>query len=317
MVMHWGSDWHPLLELSTHFSMHLLGGACGVLGFLVAGWLYRRSSPEARRPWQRRLGWLLIPTGFYLWVVAPWRFLPQSVSEESSGRPIKVLAWNVLLTNSDPSQAIRLIEEHQPDIVLLIEVNPKFEKAMRSVSQRYPATHSSAVWNAGGMLVLSRFPDTTFRTLHPGDTWMPAIEACFSVADPKQPLPQRYAILGVHTFSPKLFQLGRTSQRDQQLKSLAEWSKARGEPAMVIGDLNVTPWSPPFWRLLLAGRLRDSAWQQGYFPSWPAVLGRWGIPIDHALVHREIQVLQRRNLYFASDSDHLPLLITFTQKRKS
>ncbi|MFN9916132.1 MAG: endonuclease/exonuclease/phosphatase family protein, partial [Pirellulaceae bacterium] len=127
--------------------------------------------------------------------------------------------------------------------------------------------------NAGGMLVLSRFPGTTFRTLYPGDAWMPAIAACFHVAGPNQPLPQRYAILGVHTFSPKLFQLGRTSQRDQQLKSLAEWSKARSEPAMIIGDLNITPWSPPFWRLLLTGQLRDSSWQQGYFPSWPAVLG--------------------------------------------
>jgi endonuclease/exonuclease/phosphatase (EEP) superfamily protein YafD len=135
---------------------------------------------------------------------------------------------------------------------------------------------------------------------------MPAIEMEIRRDEKEESL----SLLAVHTVSPDAGDGSRTTFRDEQLKVLGNWAADRKNAAMIIGDLNVTPWSPPFWRLLEQGRLVDSSWYRGYFPSWPTVLQQAGIPIDHALVNAKIQVLDRRNVYHRSNSDHYPILIT-------
>ena len=70
----------------------------------------------------------------------------------------------------------------------------------------------------------------------------------------------------------------------RQLERVGEIAEGCDGPVVVVGDLNITPFSPSFRRLCDAGRLRDARVGHGIQPSWPA--GRWmlSIPIDHGLV---------------------------------
>ena len=77
---------------------------------------------------------------------------------------------------------------------------------------------------------------------------------------------------------------------------------------MVVGDLNCTPWSPHFRRLLRDAGLRDVARGRGLEPTWYPTSLPLGIPIDHVLVSDEIGVANRE---LGSDlgSDHRPVRV--------
>ena len=78
---------------------------------------------------------------------------------------------------------------------------------------------------------------------------------------------------------------------------------------VVLGDLNVTPWSPWFRRLLEAGGLADLAGGP-HRPTWapapvPAALG---LALDHVLATPGIRLLSRR-LGPRLGSDHRPVVV--------
>src|SRR5690606_17163902 len=63
-------------------------------------------------------------------------------------------------------------------------------------------------------------------------------------------------ILGTHPLSPRT--PWAAAQRDRQLGRVAAWAAEQTDPVVVVGDLNVTPWSHAFGRLVDEGRLIDS-----------------------------------------------------------
>jgi endonuclease/exonuclease/phosphatase (EEP) superfamily protein YafD len=93
---------------------------------------------------------------------------------------------------------------------------------------------------------------------------------------------RRVNLLGVHLHWP----LGphSASFRRQDLRAIATFAAAFREPLLVVGDLNLTPWSPYFHQLLRDSGMVDAAAGQGLMPSWPSQF-RWvGIRIDHCLM---------------------------------
>ena len=69
----------------------------------------------------------------------------------------------------------------------------------------------------------------------------------------------------------------------------------------ILGDLNVSPWSPHF-----GGLLRESG--RGVQATWPTNLAPMRIPIDHCLVSPDVSVVGRR---VGPDvgSDHFPIVV--------
>jgi endonuclease/exonuclease/phosphatase (EEP) superfamily protein YafD len=76
---------------------------------------------------------------------------------------------------------------------------------------------------------------------------------------------------------------------------------------VLLGDLNCTPWSPAFDRLLAAARLRDSGRGRGLHPTWFSAVPFVGLPIDHVLVGPGVGV---RGRHVGPDigSDHRPVI---------
>ena len=114
-------------------------------------------------------------------------------------------------------------------------------------------------------------------------------------------------IIGVHPRSPISSRAARS--RVDTLEAVGRFVVASGTPSVVVGDLNSTPWSYPFRRLLRTAGLVDSERGYGWQPSWPTPLpGVLRIPIDHALVSPGIAVVDR-TLGQSRGSDHRALLI--------
>ena len=98
--------------------------------------------------------------------------------------------------------------------------------------------------------------------------------------------------------------------RNDQLNEITKFTSKITTPIFLLGDLNLTPWSPYFGRFLKETKLHNSARGRGLQPTWPTYFYPLRIPIDHCLYSPEISVIKRQ---VCSDigSDHLPLYVEF------
>ena len=105
--------------------------------------------------------------------------------------------------------------------------------------------------------------------------------------------------------------------RDLELSHAAAVARRyieRGDRVILVGDLNVTPFSPAFSRLLAASGLVDAAVAPSQRPHLPAAT--WGsrsqplpgFAIDHALLGPGLDLVELRT-GMSIDSDHLPLVL--------
>jgi endonuclease/exonuclease/phosphatase (EEP) superfamily protein YafD len=99
-------------------------------------------------------------------------------------------------------------------------------------------------------------------------------------------------VIGVRTLSPR----GGVASvaRDLELNDVAWWVGNEQNPVILVGDLNVTPWSFAFRRLLGDTGLRNSQEGWGLQPTWPDGVPPLMIPIDHALLSDGLVTVDRR-----------------------
>jgi endonuclease/exonuclease/phosphatase (EEP) superfamily protein YafD len=113
-------------------------------------------------------------------------------------------------------------------------------------------------------------------------------------------------VIGTHPLPPGGREL--SWSRDQQLQAVARRAAACEGAVMLLGDLNVTSWSPIFADLLNESGLRDSRRGHGLQPTWPTDNIVLRIPIDHCLVSPGVFV-HRRWIGQAVGSDHFPVFV--------
>ena len=102
----------------------------------------------------------------------------------------------------------------------------------------------------------------------------------------------------------------RTDLRNKQLASLAEEIQKINQPTVVVGDFNITPWSPYFEEFIHKSRLRDTRKDLGVYPTWLAQFPLLTIPIDHGLTSNGIKIGSFM-LGNSFGSDHLPIILDF------
>ncbi len=326
---------HPWLELACHFSLHfLLICFCGLLsssGYRFWNWT-RRSRPadggNRRSANLRWWSWLFL-TCYFAWFIRPWVWFPPD-KPSASHRTLKVLSWNVWHDNYSFDEIQQVIRDSNADVVALFEVNPNVAESLRPFESEY----TSSYWemeSPASVVVLSRVPGTRYDLKHPAGFNMPALEIQVpwppsepnassrpefeDGAIPPETTSSFISLFANHTKSPTPFAPWRTHMRDEQLRAIAEWSLQQKGPAMVLGDLNTSPWSPSFRDLLKMGRLKDTRVGVGNQASWPAHFGMFGIPIDHFLINDQLVAHRRHIVRTFRGSDHSAIAIEIAIRR--
>lgn len=289
-----------LWELATHFTPY----TAVALMLLMVGWAMAR-----------RWCWMGLCAVCLAWQVGQlvplYRVDPQLVVEgDFAGSGLRVMSQNVLTHNRHHRAVLDLVGEVDPDVVVLIETDQTWMWEMAPLDATYPH-QLRAPWRGNfGMTLYSQLPLESAEVLLLGTAGLPSLTA--TVATPQGPL----RLLATHTLPP----IGRANAalRDDQLAAIAQWVKQSDLPTLVIGDLNITPWSPLFHDLLEGGGLHNTQRGYGVSPTWYA-RGVVGLPIDHALVTAGVGVLDRR-LGPAVGSDHravvVDLVVTKGEERR-
>lgn len=282
-----------LAELLVNFQVHYLACLLACLFLLV---LLRRQLTAAI---------FLFGALFLALPVIPYLKLP--FGEETVLKPAdderfyRTLTYNVLQGNTRTQDVADFIATQRIDFLLLLETDKSWSDEMEfELRDHYLHRFTKPRSDHQGITFYSKHPWKSIRLVE--ELEEPTLEAIFDLPE------GTLTILGVHPLPP--IRPALASRRNDFLRRLGEHAASFQDSLIVMGDFNVTPWSPHFKNLLHTGLLEDSAVGRGLQNTWyrfPILF--CGIPIDHALL-RSV-ALNERFIGPPMGSDHRPLFLEF------
>jgi endonuclease/exonuclease/phosphatase (EEP) superfamily protein YafD len=232
-------------------------------------------------------------------LVLPYGF-GRRTDSAPAGRTLRVLSLNVHTQNDRYDLVKAYVSGIDPDVILLAEVNARWLQGLADLRVAFPHVVQHPRDDNFGIALFSKLPFKAAQVVTAGEAAVPSLLAELDVGG------RTFTVLGTHPLPPVGREYARL--RNEQLAALPGLLAARSGPAVIVGDLNTTPWSYYFQRLLQDTGFGDSARGHGIQPTWPASVFWLRIPIDHCLVSRDLHVLNRQVGPFVG-SDHLPLAV--------
>ncbi|NJD31244.1 MAG: endonuclease/exonuclease/phosphatase family protein [Gammaproteobacteria bacterium] len=292
-----------------------LGGLCLATLFALAaplGWpfeLFSHFRPQyaaaalilalllvlLRRPWPAVLAGLL---AVFHALPAMQRTVADEPVAACSGPEFTVITANLQFSNHDTRPFLAWLAAHPADLVVVQEVTTAWAGELSRVAT-YPHQELLVREDPYGIGVLSRWP---LEAIEPEDfagDGLPSLSGRVAIGG----APLRF--LALHTHWPIVPSLARA--RDESLGAAAELLRSGQGPAVALGDLNLTVYSPEFARLLTASGLRDSMHGAWWRPTWMAGFWPLALRIDHVLVSPAVCV-ESTEVGPSIGSDHRPVI---------
>jgi endonuclease/exonuclease/phosphatase (EEP) superfamily protein YafD len=213
------------------------------------------------------------------------------------GIPFRVLTLNLQHDYADYGAVKALIEREQPDLVALTELGSGARPMIEELRPRFPTVLGEVRRGTFEVVLLSRWRADAYAV----DT---EAGAAYPVTHARLCRERCVNLVAAHA-APPIRAHG--ALRAGQFQIAARFASAEAAPTILLGDLNCTPWSPAFDRLLAMAGLRDSGRGRGLHPTWFSSLPFVGLPLDHVLVGQGVGVDGRR---VGPDvrSDHFPVI---------
>jgi endonuclease/exonuclease/phosphatase (EEP) superfamily protein YafD len=235
---------------------------------------------------------------FSAWPVLPYVTHGHASAAAAAGGPtVKLLSANVLFHNHSAARLLEIVRHESPDVVLLLEYTPEWSGMIGELRDAYPHHLELPRRDPFGIALFSRYDLDGLAPFALGDTT--GIEA--GVRTPSGPL----TVIGVHLRAPA--SPANAAMRNRQLDELAAHVARVNGPLAVMGDFNITQYSPYFQDWLARTGLTDTRRGRTPSPTWPTMLPILLIPIDHCAVSQDVTIVAHRRLP-AFGSDHYPIL---------
>jgi endonuclease/exonuclease/phosphatase (EEP) superfamily protein YafD len=193
-------------------------------------------------------------------------YLPAGESCPSNQCPhVKVFSANLWGgKNRNYQAALTAVHKANPDVVGFSEVTRTWAEKLTSALAEYP--YRVVEPQHGGIALFSKFPIRDGQVLYSSALKRPRIEATVLISN------RDVKVIVAHPFIPDY----RFALRNSELAEIANDAKKANEPAIVIGDLNCTPWSYYFNKLERDGGLIDSErgfgiQRSGFLRSCPSI----------------------------------------------
>lgn len=283
---------HHVCDLASHFRIQ--GTLVTVVSTLLLILFKRRTAIVAGV-----VGTLLLCTLLPFWLPAKSTALPE----------YRLVALNVLTSNSQYDKVISMLHKADPDFVVLQETDRQWiENLEVALQSKWP--HSKieprednfgiALWSKHGWDdcdVANYTDDVNFS--------VPSLDARFRTSSGTQ-----FRLIATHLLPPMSDQAWRI--RNDSLRSLAAAVRDGDEQSTIVtGDFNCTPWSPWFRQFMSDTGLRNSAYGHGLAVTWrPFDIAIAGLSIDHALVGERIDIVNR-SVSADVGSDHRAIIVDF------
>ena len=257
-ALSWLATWHWAFVLLAHFHVY----------FLLAGAALAVAAITLRQGWTAVLSSLVVAVS--LSVVWPQIHLPPTDLQPRSGGIVRLIWANLHHRHTDLGAMRSLIEAEKPAIVVLTELDPVHDAVLRDVARLLPYQSPPPRANVFGIMLLATKPPEALKfDLTMGDhaplmvaRLCPVESGCLT-------------LLGLHAWRPGP---SSTAARDRQLAHAATVARRHvdeGERVVLVGDFNLTPFSPVFDRLLAQSELWDTAILPAERPRASPAIATW------------------------------------------
>lgn len=296
--------WKIYLEVFSHFQLQYLIGVLILLPVLIA----------SRR--KVLIGVGLVCSLLIAGPVLSWYWPPHWLQSADQAN-FRVFLVNVNTQNQSYDRVLTLVEQEDPDLAVFIEVDQAWTEQIDSLRSQLPYAFGRAHPYNLGMAVYSRSPLQNPQIEFFGTERNACVLADLIIHD------RRVALITAHPFppvKPSFFHA-----RNRQLDQIGQYIQANvpqdqqpvSTPVLLLGDLNLTMWSPYYQRLIRQTHLSNARQGFGLLPSWPTpgtyplpdgITRMLSIPIDHCLLSHELKVVDVR-IGDPIGSDHFPLIV--------
>ncbi|MBU0799438.1 MAG: endonuclease/exonuclease/phosphatase family protein [Alphaproteobacteria bacterium] len=292
---------HWFADLFSHFTFQYIIGAIVILTGLIFVRHWKAAAVIAL---------VLCANGFEYGRHLNLALSPSAFSQGS----FTIAHYNRYVGARDHSAVIEWLTSNAEkfDIVVLQEAHPTLSTDTKALNNLYPHQIHEPRQHAFGTIILSRHPFLESEPVsfigQPFDNF-----AARLVVKPPQ-FKDTVTIYPLHAVPP--MKAAPWAQRNYELKTVATRIAADNSPhRIMIGDWNITPYSPFFADTLKISGLRWQDMQPFPSPTWPVQFVPWlmQIKIDHILSDNSLELVDatRRNLPY---SDHYAITATFTEK---
>lgn len=243
---------------------------------------------------------------FQLYMVLPytllWKSEVQSAKDLPDALQIKIMVSNVLTPNPHKQKLIDLVNQHEPDILITLESDKKWEEALEVIEPDYPYTVKIPLDNLYGMHLYSKIElvDPTIHYLMIDD--IPSIHTQLQLTDTR-----RIWLYCMHPMPPSPTEAEKSTTRDAELLMVGRHIQENKQTAILAGDLNDVAWSKTTRRFHRVSGLLDPRIGRHFINTFHVKYPflRWAL--DH-IFHSTCFTLVDIHRLPSIGSDHFPVL---------
>ena len=259
--------------------------------------------------------WLLfivlsITLAFQLRMVLPYTKLWKKEVKNAKDKPeveecqLKIMVSNVLTPNDETQKLVDLVKDKQPDILITLETDKKWETALNQIEADYPYTVKVPLDNLYGMHLYSKLEliDPEVKYLMIDD--IPSIHTQMRLQGG-----QIIWLYCLHPMPPSPTEADKSTTRDAELLMVGKHIKENNQTAILAGDLNDVAWSKTTRRFQRISGLLDPRIGRHFINTFHVKYPflRWALDhIFHSACFTVVDIKRMPSI----GSDHFPVMTT-------
>ncbi len=260
------------------------------------------------------IGALSVSILFHMSFVIPYTFLYPTevnmVKEVGDGKKLSLITANVLQTNENYDDFLSFVESHNPDFVLVMEADHKWDEGLKPMEKDYPYTVKATLDNLYGMQLYSKMEikDSEIEYLVEKD--VPSIHCKLKFTEHND-----IWLHCVHPAPPSPSENETSEERDAELMIVGKRIEKQEETMIVCGDLNDVAWSKTSKLFRKLSGLLDPRIGRWLYPTFHADYFLLRFPLDHLFHSADMDVMKIERLPYYG-SDHFAMYYEFAVHTK-
>ena len=217
---------------------------------------------------------------------------------------LKIMVSNVLTPNDETQKLVELVKDKRPDILITLETDKKWEKALNQIKANYPYTVKVPLDNLYGMHLYSKLEliDPEVKYLMIDD--IPSIHTQLRLQGG-----QVIWLYCLHPMPPSPTEADKSTTRDAELLMVGKHIKENKQTAILAGDLNDVAWSKTTRRFQRISGLLDPRIGRHFINTFHVKYPflRWALDhIFHSACFTVVDIKRMPSI----GSDHFPVMTT-------
>jgi endonuclease/exonuclease/phosphatase (EEP) superfamily protein YafD len=223
-------------------------------------------------------------------------------TKKTPANALTLMISNVRMSNTSYSRFLKVVQDANPDILLINEPDHKWARELASLDKAYPYCIKCPLDNTYGMMFFSKFRILEKEIRFLVEEGIPSFYAILELPSGRQ-----FDFFTVHPQPPHLHK--DTDTREAELLQVGQMARDTPYASIVAGDLNDVAWSYTTDLFRKISGLLDPRIGRGFFNTYNALVPFFRYSLDHIFYDPSFRLIRMERLP-KFGSDHFPILVS-------